>query len=108
MDAALKELAKLEQLTDPSSSKKGKTQAIDQSLETLLTTLRTARDKVAAGTASPVTLVALPKSVDTCRKEVEERHKEVYNVLARMGKALDKVCTSASLASARAAFGSTN
>lgn len=91
MDLALKELAKLEQLTDPSSSKKGKTPSIDQSLDTLLNTLRTARDKVANGTASPITLVGLPKSIDTCRKEVEERHKEVYNVLSRMGKALDKV-----------------
>lgn len=91
MDGALKELAKLEQLTDPSASPKGKTPSIDQSLDGLLNTLRTARDKVAAGTASPVTLVALPKSVDACRKEVEERHKEVYNALARLGKALDKV-----------------
>lgn len=91
MDGPLKELAKLELLTDPSPSKKGKTPAIEESLDGLLKTLRDARDKIAAGTASPVTLAALPKTVDARRKDVEEKHKEVYNALARMGKALDKV-----------------
>jgi hypothetical protein len=95
MDSVLKEVAKLEQLaswTTKHTSSKGKSSSIHHSLDNLLTTLRNARaqldtDPAQAGSS----LVALPSAVETCKKEVDYRQKEVYNSLAKIGKALDKV-----------------
>ncbi|KAK7693618.1 hypothetical protein QCA50_003187 [Cerrena zonata] len=97
MDASLKELAKLEQLAASNagaSSSKGKSVSINDSLEALLYTLREAKERIQAGNASPDTLNDINTKVESTRKDIDERQKEVYNSLARYGKTLDKKFTS--------------
>jgi hypothetical protein len=94
MEGVLKEISKLEQLTQWDKPSKGKSPSISTSLDTLLTTLRAARTKVDTDSSSAgPSIVVLPKAVEDCRKEVDQRQKEVYNALAKIGKALDKVFT---------------
>ncbi|ETW86023.1 hypothetical protein HETIRDRAFT_44227 [Heterobasidion irregulare TC 32-1] len=91
MDAAVKELVKLEKLTSTSSSpSKGKSPSIDNSLDFLLETLHDLRQHLMDGVASEEEIRDLCKVVDTRKKEIDDRQKEVYNTLARYGKALDK------------------
>ncbi|TFY66151.1 hypothetical protein EVG20_g4944 [Dentipellis fragilis] len=91
MDGALKELAKLDKLTSKSAAlNKGKTPAINDSLDSLLQTLYGQKKRLEDGLASEEELQVLTKTVETRKKEVDERQKEVYNCLARYGKALDK------------------
>ncbi len=91
MDAPLKELAKLDKLTAGTSSAKGKAPSIDQSLDALLESLRNAKERFSSGTGSQATLETLVKRVEEKKKEIDDRQKEVYNALAKFGKALDKV-----------------
>ncbi|KAH9027675.1 hypothetical protein EDB84DRAFT_1589036 [Lactarius hengduanensis] len=78
MDAALKELDKLQYLTsDSPSTNKSKTPAIQDSLNSLLQTLHAQKKRLEAGIASEAELETLAKT-------------EIYNSLARYGKALDK------------------
>ena len=92
MDAAVKELVKLEKLTStPSSPSKGKSPSIDNSLDFLLETLHDLRQHLMDGIASEEEIRDLSKVVDARKKEIDDRQKEVYNTLARYGKALDKV-----------------
>lgn len=86
MDAALKELTKLEKATDPN----GKT-SINQSLDSLLQTLHDAKASFLAGHCSEDFLKQLAFMVEAKKKEVDERQKEIYNILSRFWKALDKV-----------------
>ncbi|THH13432.1 hypothetical protein EW146_g6787 [Bondarzewia mesenterica] len=89
MDAALKELDKLDKLTSKSSNK-GKSPAIAESLDSLLQTLSSIKQHLQDGLASEEEIRTLSKTVETRKKEIDERQKEVYNSLARYGKALDK------------------
>ncbi|KAF7322935.1 CTLH domain-containing protein [Mycena chlorophos] len=88
MDGPLKELAKLEKLT----ATKGKGPSISDSLDSLLNSLRDAKHSLshAAETSSDEVLRQLADSVDMNKKEVDERQKEIYNAMTRLGKALDK------------------
>jgi protein SFI1 len=88
MDAALKELSKLERLT---ADGKAKSPAIDRTLDALLATLRAEREKVQSGDASAETFEGLVTKVETLKKDLDERQKEIYNSISRYGKALDKV-----------------
>jgi len=90
MDAPLKELAKLEKLVSNSNTAKGKAPSISDSLESLLLSLRDAKERIQSGADSTTTYATLSKTVDSTKKDVDERQKEVYNSLARYGKALDK------------------
>jgi len=90
MDASLKELTKLEKLVSNSSSSKGKSPCIADSLDSLLQSLSQAKESIQAGTASEDTLSDLSSKVDSTRKDVDERQKEIYNSLAKFGKTLDK------------------
>ncbi len=93
MDAALKELDKLHHLTsDSPSTSKTKTPAIQDSLNSLLQTLHAQKKRLEAGITSEAELATLAKTVESRKKEIDERQKEIYNSLARYGKALDKVC----------------
>ncbi|TFY83893.1 hypothetical protein EWM64_g113 [Hericium alpestre] len=95
MDGALKELAKLEKLTSKSSAgNKGKSPAINDSLDLLLQTLYGQKKRLEDGLATEEELQELAKTVETRKKEIDDRQKEVYNCLARYGKALDKRFTS--------------
>ena len=103
MDAALKELDKLQQLTsDLSSTGKSKTPAIQDSLNSLLQTLHAQKKRLEAGITSEAELATLAKTVESRKKEIDERQKEIYNSLARYGKALDKVCSAFSCYEVRA------
>ncbi|THH32103.1 hypothetical protein EUX98_g2081 [Antrodiella citrinella] len=91
MDASLKELAKLEKLVSNSNGAgKGKSLSISDSLDSLLVSLRDAKGRIQSGADSADTYTTLSKTVVSTRKDVDERQKEVYNSLARYGKALDK------------------
>lgn len=76
MDGPLKELAKLEKLTAASS--------ISDSLNSLLRSLRDAKANL-----NPNQVQA---EIELRRKEIDERQKEIYSSLARLGKGLDKAC----------------
>ena len=92
MEAALKELERLQKLTsDEPSTSKGKTPAIQESLNSLLQTLHAQKKRLEAGLANEAELTTLARTVEARKKEVDERQKEIYNSLARYGKALDKV-----------------
>jgi hypothetical protein len=92
MDAALKELNKLEKLaSDAPSMGKSKTPAIQDSLNSLLQSLHVQKKRLEAGLASETELATLTQTVEARKKEIDDRQKEIYNSLARYGKALDKV-----------------
>ncbi|KAH7930830.1 hypothetical protein BV22DRAFT_1027990 [Leucogyrophana mollusca] len=91
MEGPLKELAKLEKLTEKSN--KGKAPSIENSLDALLQSLREVKERIEMGTASEDTFALLAQTVDARKKEVDEKQKEVYNAIARLGKALDKKFT---------------
>jgi E3 ubiquitin-protein transferase RMND5 len=89
MEGPLKELAKLEKLT--SKSLKGKAASVDDSLVSLLQSLRDAKDRLEVGVETEETIIQLAQTVDGIKKDVDDRQKEVYSSLSRLGKALDKV-----------------
>ena len=89
MDAALKELTKLEKATDSN----GKGPSVNQSLDSLLQTLHDAKASYLAGHCSEDSLKQLAFTVEAKKKEVDERQKEIYNILSRLGRSLDKVPT---------------
>ncbi|TFK76496.1 hypothetical protein BDN72DRAFT_831071 [Pluteus cervinus] len=86
MDAALKELAKLEKLT----SSKGKSQTIDDSLESLLQSLHEIKEQVQAGDVHEETFQQLSQTIENKKKEVDDRQKEIHASVTRLGKTLDK------------------
>lgn len=90
MEGPLKELAKLEKLTDQSSAK-GKSSSIPDSLDSLLQSLRDVKERLDAGTETEDTFGQLALTVETRKKEIDDRQKEIYSSLSRFGKALDKV-----------------
>lgn len=83
----LKELTKLETLTAQSSGK-GKGVSVVESLDSLLQTLYQAK---AQGTLSVDAVGQLVNTVNARKKDIDDRQKEVYSSIARIGKALDKV-----------------
>jgi len=87
MEAALKELVKLEKLT----AAKGKSPSIAGSLDSLLLTLRETKQAFANGLGDEERLRKLSETAEAKKKEAEERQKEIFAVFARLGKALDKV-----------------
>jgi hypothetical protein len=83
-----------------SKKSKGKAPAppVGQSLDALLSQLQDLRQKLVVDgelSSSNVTdddFKTLSNAVEEKRKDVDERQKEVYASLTRMGKLLDKVC----------------
>ncbi|KAF8163256.1 ubiquitin-protein ligase E3 [Crassisporium funariophilum] len=86
MDSSLKELTKLER----STAAKGKGSTIADSLDSLLQSLQEAKQAFLAGNCTEDHLRALARTVENKKKEVDDRQKEVYSVLSRFGKTLDK------------------
>lgn len=112
MDGALKELTKLQKLTSNkpstsnprasvsyltasslSSSGKKPTTAIVDSLDGLLAALRDVKERIEAGTASEEDVANVAKIVEERKREVDDRQKEIYATLGKVGKTLDKVCS---------------
>ncbi|CAE6461702.1 unnamed protein product [Rhizoctonia solani] len=104
LETLLNELNHLQSATDitgktarATTGKKAKSKApappISQSLDALLSNLHELREKIVDGGTSAANedeFKALAKTVDDKKKDIEERQKEVYASLARMGKLLDK------------------
>jgi DNA repair exonuclease SbcCD ATPase subunit len=90
MEGPLKELARLEKLTDKTSVN-GKSPSISNSLDSLLQSLRDVKDRLEVGTQTQDTFGQLAVTVEARKKEVEDKQKEIYSSLSRFGKALDKV-----------------
>lgn len=88
-DGALKELNKLCSLTSPGGKATNKSKPIDTTLDDLLATLSSYKERIAAG--ENVDLKQLPAIVEKSKKDVDARQQEVYTALTRYGKALDKV-----------------
>lgn len=96
-DPILKELDKLEFLfhtasTPPRSSIKAKSPSIPSSLDALLASLHDAKRQLASGASPGEVGGRLSKVIDEKKKDIDERQKEIYNSLGRIGKTLDKVC----------------
>jgi hypothetical protein len=91
MDSALKELDKLDKLTSSTPAASGKSRPTEATLDDLLDTLRDYKSRLQAGTLSDAELKALPKLIEGKKKDVDARQQEIYGVLSRYGKALDKV-----------------
>lgn len=91
MDLPLKDLAKLRTVTEGTS--KGRNPSIEYSLDSLLQTLHQVRSRLEAGTTTEDTFALLAQTVEAKKKEVDEKQKEIYNAIARVGKSLDKVRT---------------
>lgn len=92
MDALLKEIDKIEKIASSSSSK-GKAPSMIESLDSLLQTLRNTKAQCEAGEVPVSQIMQLPSAVEKCKKDVDDRHKEIYSSLARFGKTLDKKFT---------------
>ncbi|KAI0695931.1 CTLH/CRA C-terminal to lish motif domain-containing protein [Cytidiella melzeri] len=88
MEASLKELTKLEKLA--SSSAKGKSPCIADSLDSLMRSLRETKERIQTGNIDESSFSALSQKVDSTKKDIDDRQKEVYNSLAKFGKTLDK------------------
>ncbi|KAF8077996.1 CTLH/CRA C-terminal to lish motif domain-containing protein, partial [Lyophyllum atratum] len=89
MESPLKELAKLEKLT----ATKSKVPSISDSLDALLCSLEDAKKRLADADVDGETLRQLSQTIEAKRKEVDDRQKEVYSSVSRLGKALDKKFT---------------
>jgi hypothetical protein len=87
MEVPLKELAKLERLTGLG----GKPPSIPDALESLLFSLQEVKDRISEVAVDEASLRNLVRAMESRKKEVDERQKEVYSSVARLGKALDKV-----------------
>ncbi|SRR5258707_1170983 len=96
-DGMLKELDKLEFLFHGTSeapnapSFKAKSLSIPKSLDGLLGALTDAKCQLASGVSPDVVKDSLGKVVEDRKKDIDERQKEIYNSLGRIGKSLDKV-----------------
>lgn len=89
MDGPIKELDKLRASTE--SSTRSKIPSVESSLDALLQSLCEVKSRITAGTVTQDTFALLSQTVESRKKEVDEKQKEVYNAIARLGKALDKV-----------------
>lgn len=89
MDGPMKELEKLRTSTE--NSTKGKIPSVESSLDSLLQSLYEVKSRIEAGTVTQDTFALLSQTVEARKKEIDEKQKEVYNAIARLGKALDKV-----------------
>ena len=88
----MKELTKLEKLASNSSSSKGKSPCITDSLDSLIRSLHETRESIQNGSTNETTFSGLSQKVDSAKKDIDDRQKEIYNSLAKFGKTLDKVC----------------
>ncbi|PBK78094.1 hypothetical protein ARMSODRAFT_991560 [Armillaria solidipes] len=92
MEAALKELTKLEKLTGDSSAK-AKSASISDSLDSLLDSLHDARQLCVEDVLPQDACMNLSRTVEARKKDTDERQKEIYSSMSRLGKALEKKFT---------------
>jgi hypothetical protein len=94
-------LSSVTPLTRQKPSTKSKSKSIADSLDTLLGSLNEIKGHITSQGNLSDAFRAAGTAVDTSKKEIEERQKEVYNSLNRMGRAIEKVCMVASLLASR-------
>jgi len=87
MDAALKELVKLEKLINA----KEKCSLAPSILDSLLQTLYQAKEALKTGDLRAEQFISLAQSIEATKKEIDDRQKGVYSATSRFGKVLDKV-----------------
>lgn len=96
MNASLRELERLEQLqvysseSDLSAATTDGPPCISESLEALLETLRSLRQRVQTE-SSLEALRELPNLMELKKKEIDDKQKEIHTCLGRLGKTIDKV-----------------
>ena len=83
MDAALKELTKLEKLT---ADGKTKFPPIDHTLDALLATLRAERGRMQSGNASPDAFEGLTMKIESLKKDLDDWQKEIVTPSLAMAK----------------------
>lgn len=83
MEAAIKELAKLEKLAPING--KGKHPSIQESLGGLVDYLQSLKG------ADTLDRSEILRNIEARKKDIDEHQKEVYSAMSRLGKALDKV-----------------
>jgi hypothetical protein len=88
MESVKVELAKLRTL---SAAEQSKWPPITESIDSLLSELRAAKEKLHAGETPHQITTSIQHSVEGRKKAVDERQKEIYNSLNRLAKGLDKV-----------------
>ncbi|KAF8636596.1 hypothetical protein AX17_003406 [Amanita inopinata Kibby_2008] len=86
MEGPLKELAKLEKLT----ATKVTSYPTQDALESLLLALYEAKSRVVVGNADEQTFTQLARLTEAKKREIDERQKEIYSTLSKLGKALEK------------------
>lgn len=89
MEGPLKELVKLEKLT----ASKGKAPSISDSLDAILSSLHDVKNQLEKGQVDQDTLQQLSRTVEAKKRDIDDRQKEVYSSVSRLGKALDKKFT---------------
>ncbi|KAK1232255.1 hypothetical protein PQX77_004629 [Marasmius sp. AFHP31] len=88
MDVLLKELTKLEKLT--ASNGRGKTVPIKESLDSLLSALEHGKQVVETEGVTSESWKGVTDILESKKKEIDERLKETYSSMTRLGKAIDK------------------
>ncbi|KAG5353958.1 RMD5 like protein [Termitomyces sp. T112] len=89
MDGPLKELAKLEIITS-----KGKVPSINDTLDAILLSLYDAKRNLEdSDVIDEEMLKRLSQTIDAKKRDIDDRQKEVYSSVSRLGKALDKKFT---------------
>jgi hypothetical protein len=95
-DTILKELDKFQFLfhnapTPAPGSVKVKSPSIPSSLDALLASLKDAKQQLNSGASLDTVGAQISNAIDGRKKDIDERLKEVYNSLGRIGKTLEKV-----------------
>ncbi|KAF9264727.1 hypothetical protein L218DRAFT_979426 [Marasmius fiardii PR-910] len=80
MDGPIKDLSKLEKLT---SNSRSKTASINDSLDSILQVLEQAKK-------GDLEWKKVVEIIETKKKDIDERQKEIYSSMSRLGKSIDK------------------
>jgi len=88
MEGPLKELGKLEKVT---TARAAQSASVADSLDVLIASMYETKKQMEESGFEVDTVRQLARTVDVQRKEVDERQKEVYSSISRLGKALEKV-----------------
>lgn len=88
---ALKELTNLDSLTSGSSVTNSKSKSLAASVDELLGSLTAFRNTISQEPSIASDFTALSRTVDARKKDIDDRQKEIYSSIVRLGKGLDKV-----------------
>jgi len=69
---------------------KGTGQAISDWLDSLISSLQDSKNSITESDIDEEILLQLSRSIESTKKDIDDRQKEVYSSVSRLGKALDK------------------